>query len=146
MLGVRGLWWPTVGDRRGKRKERDLSENVKRVFLTWEESHDSCAFSNLKKIHINGGFGHVKWMGFGIILQKWKGPKKKNLSSKISHISRCCMLGRKWENHKVHFSIYFGSFTWNFSVTSPSRSKEILPICHKVIIIPLTKLFHNIVS
>jgi hypothetical protein len=30
------------------------------VFLTGEESHDSRAFYNLNKIHINGVFGHVK--------------------------------------------------------------------------------------
>jgi hypothetical protein len=52
VLGVRGLRWPAVGEGRGKRKERDLSENVGRdFFLTWEEreSRLTCAFSKLKK-------------------------------------------------------------------------------------------------
>jgi hypothetical protein len=49
VLGIRGLWWPTVdegeGEGRGKREERDLSKNVGgECFLIGERE-----FSRVKK-------------------------------------------------------------------------------------------------
>jgi hypothetical protein len=57
VLGVRGLRWPAVGEGRGKRNERDLSEREESVVFNLRRERRESRVSNLKNIHANGVFG-----------------------------------------------------------------------------------------
>jgi hypothetical protein len=57
VLGVRGLRWPAVGEGRGKRNGRDLSEREESVVFNLGRERRESRVSNLKKFHANGVFG-----------------------------------------------------------------------------------------